>query len=569
MHVLPLHVANKIAAGEVVERPASVVKELVENAIDAGSTQIKIAVAGGGRKSIAVQDNGCGMEKDDALLALERQATSKILDVPDIENISTLGFRGEAIPSIASVSRFAMTTRTRNSDEGTFVQVDAGRVAEVRSAGCPPGTLVEVRDLFCNVPARQKFLRSPATEESHIRQIVTANALAHPEIGFALSVDGREVCNFPPCANCADRILAVYSGEMAEALVPVAGESGGIRISGFVERPNPGIPVRRDQYIFVNGRPASAPVINATLRDAYPRQSGESRHAAFIFIELSPREVDVNVHPTKREVRFRSNSAVRQALSGALAAAFAPAVRFDPMPPAPADAEAEPPAQAWTAATAAPDLLPIASPRPVQEELPLADANPETAAPWNRFRFLAVTDAGYVLVETESGIVTVNPKAARERIAFEQLKYRPASSQELLIPETVKLSPAEFARIDAALPELSAIGWQLEAFGDNTFKVEAVPTIAKGMPAAAALATIASDLGDHSQHRAGEKWRNDAIARSLSRSLAGFSAKLDDQLATRLVEALAACRMPYVSPAGKPVLIFTSNRELARKFAIQ
>ena len=201
VRLLPIRVANKIAAGEVVERPASVVKELVENSIDAGAKSIRIAVTQGGRKLVSVQDDGSGMSRDDAVLSLERQATSKILDVDDIESITTLGFRGEAIPSIASVSRFSMTTRRRDSDEGVFIQVNAGELAEVRAAGCPPGTLVEVRDLFCNVPARRKFLRAYATEEGHIRYVFTVHALAYPAIGFSLTIDGREAYRLAPSSS--------------------------------------------------------------------------------------------------------------------------------------------------------------------------------------------------------------------------------------------------------------------------------------------------------------------------------------------------------------------------------
>ena len=213
IRVLPLHVANKIAAGEVVERPASVVKELVENAIDAGAKAIKISISQGGRKLVAVQDDGCGMTRDDAVLSLERQATSKIADVDDIERIDTLGFRGEAIPSIASVSRFSITTRRHESDEGTFLQVNAGTLAEVRAAGCPPGTLVEVRDLFCNVPARRKFLRAYATEESHVKQIFTVHALAHPAIAFTLVVDGRELYRLAAASNLSGRVLVLFGGD--------------------------------------------------------------------------------------------------------------------------------------------------------------------------------------------------------------------------------------------------------------------------------------------------------------------------------------------------------------------
>ena len=221
VRVLPLLVANKIAAGEVVERPASVVKELVENAIDAGARRIAITITQGGRKLVSVQDDGCGMTKDDAVLSLERQATSKIRDVTDIEEIDTLGFRGEAIPSIASVSRFTLTTRRADSDEGTTIQVNAGTLAEVRSAGCPPGTLVEVRDLFCNVPARRKFLRAYATEEGHVKQIFTVHALAHPAIAFSLTIDGRELYRLAPAASLSDRVHDLFGDEFPSNALPV------------------------------------------------------------------------------------------------------------------------------------------------------------------------------------------------------------------------------------------------------------------------------------------------------------------------------------------------------------
>ena len=326
VRVLPLHVANKIAAGEVVERPASVVKELVENALDAGARKISVSVTQGGRKLIAVQDDGCGMTKDDAVLSLERQATSKIRDVTDIEEIDTLGFRGEAIPSIASVSRFTLTTRRADDDEGTLIQVNAGILAEVRAAGCPPGTLVEVRDLFCNVPARRKFLRSYATEESHVREVFTVHALAHPSVGFSLSVDGRELYRLAPADNLADRIRELFGNEfLANALTLGGNQTVGhsnIHVSGLIEMPNLSTPTRRDQYVFVNGRPATSASIAYALREAYQRRAGDTRPAAVIFIELPPNQVDVNVHPTKREVRFRDNVAVKSAIMEAIVEAL-------------------------------------------------------------------------------------------------------------------------------------------------------------------------------------------------------------------------------------------------------
>ena len=326
VHVLPLHVANKIAAGEVVERPASVVKELVENSVDAGAANIKVSIAQGGRKLVSVRDDGCGMTKEDALLSLERQATSKILDVDDIENIDTLGFRGEAIPSIASVSRFSIVTRRHDADEGTQIVVNAGELVETSTAGCPPGTLVEVRDLFCNVPARRKFLRSFATEEGRVKGIFTVHALAHPGIGFSLVVDGRELYRLAPATSLADRLLDIYGADFVESLIPLPppfdAQRNAVRVSGYIEKPNLSMPTRRDQYVFVNGRPATAPSIAYAVREAYPHRQGDIKPAIFLFIELPPNQVDVNVHPTKREVRFRDNIAVKRAITEAIEGAL-------------------------------------------------------------------------------------------------------------------------------------------------------------------------------------------------------------------------------------------------------
>ena len=328
IRILPIHVANKIAAGEVVERPASALKELVENAIDAGADRIDITVTAGGKKLVAVRDNGCGMGRGDALLSLERQATSKIRDVDDIERIDTLGFRGEAIPSIAAVSRFTLTTRERTSDAGTRLVVNAGLVAEVAECGAPPGTCVEVRDLFCNVPARKKFLRSYATEEGHIKSVFTICSLAHPELGFSLTIDGREIHRLAPGSTLEERISALFGRDFADELLPVTGSSemagatsGDVHIHGYVSRPSPN-PIRREQFVFVNGRPATAPIIAYALKEAYPSSAGESRPSVFLFIDLPPSEVDVNVHPAKREVRFRHPADVKSAIVSAMGCAL-------------------------------------------------------------------------------------------------------------------------------------------------------------------------------------------------------------------------------------------------------
>ncbi len=612
VRVLPLHVANKIAAGEVIERPASVVKELVENALDAGSTRIAISVTQGGRKLVAVQDDGCGMTKDDALLSLERQATSKIRDVDDIERIDTLGFRGEAIPSIASVSRFSLTTRRADSDEGTFLQVNAGTLAEVRAAGCPPGTRVEVRDLFCNVPARRKFLRAYATEENHVKTVFTTHALAHPGVGFSLTIDGRELYRLAPAATVRERVRDLFGDDfLAQMLTLGAADAATaepppvrattVRVSGLLERPNLSAPTRRDQYVFVNGRPATAASVAYALREAYPRRAGEARPAAILFIDVPPGQVDVNVHPTKREVRFRDSLAVKRAIEDAVAAALgggggeatggaaaAPLAPDTPLTrtdtPLTRETRGEIPPSSPSSSLAAsglsrpsgpssPFAAPLPAPAPVQNEISFAvEPDSPRSKPWQWFRFLAQAASGYLLIETDAGIVTINPQAARERIAYERLlaassataAARPA--QALLIPETVKLNPVDAARIAASLETIARMGFQVEPFGTDTFKIDAVPQLLGALDPATVLATIARDLAEGGSRRSGERWRDERIAKSIAKSFAGASPALTKEGAESLVEELCACRMPYVCPRGKPVMIFTSTRELNRKF---
>ncbi len=614
VRVLPLHVANKIAAGEVVERPASVVKELVENALDAGATRIAVLITQGGRKLVAVQDDGCGMTKDDVLLSLERQATSKIRDVTDIEAIDTLGFRGEAIPSIASVSRFSITTRRADSDEGTFLQVNAGTLADVRAAGCPPGTRVEVRDLFCNVPARRKFLRAYATEEAHVKTVFTTHALAHPDVGFSLTIDGRELYRLAPAPTVRERVRELFGDDFLAEMLPLGGPDAadsdnatGVRVTGLIERPNLATPTRRDQYVFVNGRPATAASVAYALREAYPRRAGDARPATILFIELPPTQVDVNVHPTKRDVRFRDNAAVKRAIEAAVAAALgaggatreatagttgetretrearelsSPSCPSNPLtsslsrpscPSRPLTSATVTPAPLARPAPAAPGSLPVAA--PVQDEISFAvEPNSTQSRPWQWFRFLAQASSGYLLIETDAGLVTINPQAARERIAYERLLATAAATdaaptaQALLIPETVKLGPVEAARISASLETITRMGFQIEPFGTDTFKVDAVPPHLGELAPSAVLTTIAHDLAEGGSRRSGERWREERIAKSVARAFAGASPKLTPEGAETLVKELCACRMPYVCPRGKPVLIFTSTRELDRKF---
>lgn len=591
IRVLPLHVANKIAAGEVVERPASIVKEFIENALDAGARNIKVTITQGGRKLVAVQDDGCGMTREDALLSLERQATSKILDVDDIEEINTFGFRGEAIPSIASVSRFTMTTRRSESDEGFRLVVNAGSLDETGTAGCPPGTTVEARDLFCNVPARRKFLKSYATEEGHVKNVFTVAAIANPSVSFTLVIDGREVSRLSASENTIDRVREIFGREFSESMTELDGSfpATGISVKGFIEKPNLSVPTRRDQFVFINGRAATAPSVAYALREAYPRKQGDVRPAAIVFITLPPNQVDVNVHPMKREVRFRDNAAVKAAIIDTIGNALTLRAEGAPPPvPEPVAAIELPATPAPTAAIelpAAPKSDPAAresifaprAPLPPPERAATqiefaVDTESSRSKPWEWFRFLCTTSSGFILIETDTGIVTVSPRAAKERIAYERIlagasQEKPAS-QALLIPETVKLPGADFLRIKSALPAIAATGFQIDEFGADTFKIDAVPQILGSVPPGSLLLTLAKDLAEAGAGRGTAKWREEIIAKSVARSFAGMSGAMTATEAAKLVETLAQCRMPYVSPRSKPTMIFTSTRELNRKFAL-
>ncbi|HNX34904.1 MAG TPA: DNA mismatch repair endonuclease MutL [Kiritimatiellia bacterium] len=633
IRLLSVHVANKIAAGEVVERPASVVKELVENAIDAGATRIEVTVTAGGRKLIEIRDNGCGMGRDDALLCLERQATSKIRDVDDIEHIVTLGFRGEAVPSIASVSRFILKTRLQGAEAGTELVVTGGSLQDVREIGVPTGTTVEVRDLFFNVPARRKFLRAFQTEQAHIRSVFTLHALAHPEIGMRLEADGRELLRLPPGATLEERVRDLFGADFCADLRPVSKTVGDVKVFGFAGLPNQTRNDRSEQYVFINRRPATAPVIAYALREAYPPLEGDRKPIVLLFIEMPPDRVDVNVHPTKREVRFHKPAEVREALILAIGEAigmkrggpvlppvsgdsgpgpFSPTSVFRPpaavscpsspagpvtlrtlVPeaaapaaagrgpaendghadqllrhaasfPYPGAADFRPPAAALCAPPSAP-----APAAPTGTGLPLFTA-PQDGSPWRWCRVLGQVAGRYVLLETDGGYVTVDPRAARERVLYERLMEGHQKggilSQKLLLPETVQLPPADAARLRNYLKIVQELGFGVEDFGSDHFIVEALPDALCGVSCRELLGNIAHDLENAGTRRGSEKWREEIVAKAACRAAAGAEEALSNENAERLVNALAATRMPYTCPRGRPTMIFTSYRELERKF---
>ena len=581
IQMLPDHVINKIAAGEVIERPASVMKELMENALDAGATQIDVDVVRGGMQLIAISDNGSGMNRDNALLAIERHATSKIRTAEEVEAVSTLGFRGEALAAISAVSRFTLITRPVDDVSGTEIRIAGGKLQDVADAGCPPGTRMEIRNLFFNVPARRKFMRTESTELAQIRQLFAVYALAHPETGLSLVSDGRELYNLPAGGSLADRIAELYNASFFSHLRELNFEADAVKVTGFAGLPQTGRKDRSDQYIFINGRPASAPVIYHAINEAYHAVLARGRHpSAFLFIETAPDAVDVNVHPAKKEVRFRRPSAVRDAVIAAIEKALVleapeaerrePSFRFDASPPAP-------PPQKQHEMGFGDQKSDVRGQKPKDQG---GNVNPSTShiphptshtpSPWTWCRVMGMAGV-YVVLETEDGVVLMDPQAAHERVLFEKMMKEITAGhparQGLLTPETIELMPADAEALRRQLPVLDEMGFGLSDFGHDTFMVDALPTHLQAGSPLVILTGIAKALEDGgAKSRATREALRETVAQAACRSSVRASDALPPEAIERLVDDLAKTEMPYTCPHGRPTLIFQSFTELNRKF---
>lgn len=587
VNFLPLHVANQIAAGEVVERPASVVKELLENALDAGADRIEVEVAGGGRDRIEVSDNGSGMSRDDALMSVERHATSKIEAAGDIARIATLGFRGEALAAISSVSRFRLVSCSRERTVGTAITIAGGKIEEVSDTGAPAGTAVQVSDLFYNLPARRKFMRAKTTELSHVRTVFLWYALAYPGCSLALKIDGREGYRLAGGASLADRVRELYGSDIMTDLASLDWQDGDLRISGYISSSPLSSAGRAEQYVFINSRPASAPLVSYALREACSLPDSSRRPLVFLFVGLPFDQVDVNVHPTKREVRFKRPAVVRDGLIAAIREALAkkqaPGLPAAPGRPAgrvgETDAPVAPPPAAWRLDR----VMPAAGytgggqsgpPSPDAGDagnLAAHNRNPGKQGPWIWFRLLGRVGERYALIETDGGLVTLDQRAAHERVLYERLVSSefsaPDCSQTLLMPVTVKMSPADAHNLRRHLPRLNDLGFSINDFGDDSFMVDALPEPLVDAPCRELLVSLSEGLatGAGKTGEAPHGWRH-TIARAASRLAISARRRLSLDELRRLVEDLATCRMPYVCPHGRPTMVFTSLRELDRKF---
>src|SRR5256712_2237807 len=648
IHVLPEHVANKIAAGEVVERPASVVKELPENCLDAVSTRIKIQIEAGGKKLIQITHNGCGMMRDDALLAFERHATSKIKNAEDLLTVATLGFRGEALPSIASVSRLHLETRAAEEPAGTVVEINGGKIFRVEEAGLPEGTSITVRDLFFNTPARKKFLKSEATELSHIASLITHYALAHPDKHFELHSATNAMLVAPPVAGCSERIYQVFGKDTLDQLLPVAAmqplahiglpqpppwrreaeedagprDPGELRVHGFVSKPEIQKLNRNSIYVFVNGRLIRDRVIQHALTEAYRNIIPPTVFpVVLLFLELPSAEVDVNVHPSKTEVRFRQQTAVHDFVRDSVRAAL---MKARPVPQFTKEIDAHPTASpsltpgaratmvdiaAWRSlyAPAAPagfalqpPVLPPATerlhfgnetitveanaavalaripaqavpgdgctpPLPVEPEPP-SDLVPSLAS----LKPLGQVRESFILAVNHEGLWIIDQHVAHERVLFERvLKQRAmegVESQRLLMPLIVELTPAQLAVLTEISDELAANGFEVEPFGARSIAVKIAPAGIDAPQIERMLHELLDQLAHEEQAINIEKIRVRIAASIACHAAIKVNMPLEQNKMEWLIAELAKTECPMSCPHGRPVVLRYSLKDIQKAF---
>jgi DNA mismatch repair protein MutL len=571
VRVLPPEIADRIAAGEVVERPASVLRELLDNALDAGSTRLEIELAGGGRDLVSVADDGCGLDPDDALLAFERHATSKIRSGGDLESVRTLGFRGEALAAIAAVSRVELLTCTAVGSEGTRVRIDRGRLLGVERASRAPGTTVQVWELFLGIPARRKFLKSPETELDHCLRVITRAALARPEVGFWVRQGGRALVSAPAAGEPAGRVADLLGTRLATGLLPIEGDGGRLAVSGWAGRSDLHRPTRDDIHLFVNRRPVRDPLLVRAVLDAYrPGLPGGRFPVSVLFIELPPEDVDVNVHPAKSEVRFARPQEVRALLVGAIGRALrgraavpvlVPPRGGDPAPAPGAFSGVVPlPAEVRDGASPA---GPAGAAPPPPGRLGWDDADGPPARP------LAQYANCYIVAADERGLLVVDQHVAHERMIYERLAAEaesgPMARQLLLFPQTVELPPGGIETLERERALFERIGFRFEPFGGSTVMVREVPAVLGREARPTALEELVARAME------GDRSGAEALFPRLLATVACHSAvrkgmPLSLEQMGYILRGLAACEVPGHCPHGRVISLRLDLGALDRGF---
>jgi DNA mismatch repair protein MutL len=584
--ILPDILSNKIAAGEVVERPASVVKELLENSLDAGSTRINIEVEKGGRSLIRVSDNGTGMNGDDALLAIERYATSKIYKEDDLFSIKTLGFRGEALPSIAAVSRFTLETRDESSEAGTRIFIEGGKIKDVSQIGTPPGTLISVSHLFFNMPARRKFLKSVNTEMGHLADTIANIAMGHPGVRFRLIHNKKLVKDWLTAANPADRIADILGREARNDLHKIESAAGEVSVSGWMASPKITRSTSRGIYLYVNGRAVRDRMIQHALFEGFAGRLMKGQFpVAVLFIKLPPDRVDVNVHPTKNEVRFAEQNKIHGLVANAAAAVlnaadrsrrtfsgteaweqenpadiphvFEPAIRFD-------SAQGEPPVpRVEEEARFVPSL---SDPGKERKQTVLWEDKP-----FGDLRVIGQFYGTYILCESGRELVLIDQHAAHERIVFEQLKRCASDSsaktvQTLLLPEVIDLGYSEADVLEKLIPKFAEMGFEIEHFGGNTFVVKSVPSILGDREISPLIIELSEKIAEIGVSSGLEHIMDECLMLMACHGAIRANQQLSGEQIKTLLNQLDRCDNPFHCPHGRPTQIKWSLSFLEKSF---
>ena len=548
IRVLSEQTINQIAAGEVIENGASVIKELVENSLDAGATEICIEIVGGGRQLIRVRDNGSGMNGDDALLCLERHATSKIRQVDDLHTIASMGFRGEALPSIASISKFTLITAPPN-EKGTLVSVDGGKIVKTATVECEPGTQIEVKELFFNVPARKKFQKAPAHDVQEILKMVTLLALGHTTVNFELISNQKSLLK----THSENRIADILGPEFLQELTPIESEHQEWQLQGYIGLPACTRHNRSGQFLFINQRPVTSPLVSYAIREGYGPALAQNRHPLFVLhLTLPGGLVDVNVHPQKREVRLRHEQAIREWLVKAVEAALPKPEVFNyvfaPLPEIAPLKLAEEPVRSYVAPPVA-----VSVPLPLPKPAPLS------------LRVLTCFP-GYFITEmaSQNGLNLVDQRASHSRVIFERLlaEEQKIAVQTLLLPHTITLTPVEAALLEPHLEALNRSGISIKPFGGNAYVIDALPQIFGNGDIEGFLHELIKEMSQTSFKQEVKKW----IAEIASRTSLSKSRKLSLQEAQLLVNQLMECQTPHTCPRGRPTLVELALTDLTTAF---
>lgn len=599
IRVLTDHTINKIAAGEVIENPASVVKELVENSIDAGSREICVEIKGGGRQLIRISDDGCGMNEDDALLCLERHATSKIKELDDIYALSTMGFRGEAIPSIAAISKFTLLTCPVDTPEkGTLVTVDGGRLLQCCPAVRSKGTTIEVKALFFNVPVRKKFQRSPAQDTNEILKMLGTLSLGHPHIKFQLISDQKNILtthsprdtSFLPALS--QRISDTLGNDFLSGICPLEASKGDYSLKGYIGSPSNHRQNRTGQYLFINNRAVVSPLVSFAIREGYGPTLPATRHPVFVLHLSMPGDlVDVNIHPQKREVKLRQElllkemviNAVEQALQreNRTEAAEAPPPFFTapeaPFPLQPPSAYPSFEKNRFDMHFADEKASPQEEPKKVSERAPEPSLFTEPVRP--SIPTVLTVIKRYILLDPLSvalpgghkeGICLLDQRAAHSRILFEKLTQAQegkVQAQALLIPYTIEMSPFEASLLREHLAGLNKMGIHIQEFGNDTFIVDALPEAFGNADVPSLINNIVNNLQDFQDGKALQREQEKAVAMAASRAAVSSDRRLSVVEAQALVKQLMECRIPFQCPQGKPTILHLTPEELAKQFS--